>query len=57
MTGEPHALGVAGLARAFAARDLSSREVTAHLLARFAAQESLGTAVAGGLYLVPKVIE
>ena len=46
MTGELEALGVAGLARAFAARQVSSEEVTAHLLARFAVRESLGCALA-----------
>jgi aspartyl-tRNA(Asn)/glutamyl-tRNA(Gln) amidotransferase subunit A len=40
---DPHRLGVADLARALAARELSSREVVQHLLARIAAHEHLGT--------------
>jgi aspartyl-tRNA(Asn)/glutamyl-tRNA(Gln) amidotransferase subunit A len=42
----PHELGVAGLGRALAARELSSVEVTEHLLGRFARHEHLGTALA-----------
>jgi aspartyl-tRNA(Asn)/glutamyl-tRNA(Gln) amidotransferase subunit A len=41
----PHELGVAALGRALAARELSSVEVTSHLLDRFAANERLGTAL------------
>ena len=40
-----HELGVAALGRALAARELSSVEVTSHLLDRFAAHERLGTAL------------
>jgi aspartyl-tRNA(Asn)/glutamyl-tRNA(Gln) amidotransferase subunit A len=40
-----HELGVAALARALAARELSSVEVTSHLLDRFAGHERLGTAL------------
>jgi aspartyl-tRNA(Asn)/glutamyl-tRNA(Gln) amidotransferase subunit A len=40
---EAHELGVAQLGRALAARELSSVEVTTHLLDRFAAHERLGT--------------
>jgi aspartyl-tRNA(Asn)/glutamyl-tRNA(Gln) amidotransferase subunit A len=40
-----HALGVAELGRALASRELSSVEVTSHLLDRFAAHEQLGTAL------------
>ncbi len=40
-----HELGVAALGRALAARELSSVEVTAHLLDRFAGHERLGTAL------------
>jgi aspartyl-tRNA(Asn)/glutamyl-tRNA(Gln) amidotransferase subunit A len=40
-----HELGVAALGRALAARELSSIEVTSHLLDRFAAHERLGTAL------------
>ena len=43
---ELHALGVAGLGRALAAKEVSSVEVTAHLLDRIAAHERLGTTVA-----------
>jgi aspartyl-tRNA(Asn)/glutamyl-tRNA(Gln) amidotransferase subunit A len=46
MSGAPHALGVAGLGRALAAKELSSVEITAHLLDRFARHERLGTALA-----------
>ena len=46
MSGAPHELGVAGLGRALAARELSSVEITEHLLARFARHEHLGTALA-----------
>jgi len=42
----PHELGVADLGRALAARELSSVELTTHLLERFAAHERLGTALA-----------
>ncbi|HEV7574992.1 MAG TPA: Asp-tRNA(Asn)/Glu-tRNA(Gln) amidotransferase subunit GatA [Caldimonas sp.] len=41
----PHELGVATLARALAARELSSAELTSHLLGRFADHERLGTAL------------
>ena len=41
----PHELGVAALGRALAARELSSVEVTSHLLDRFAGHERLGTAL------------
>jgi aspartyl-tRNA(Asn)/glutamyl-tRNA(Gln) amidotransferase subunit A len=44
--GAPHELGVAGLGRALAGRELSSVELTEHLLARFARHEHLGTALA-----------
>jgi aspartyl-tRNA(Asn)/glutamyl-tRNA(Gln) amidotransferase subunit A len=44
--GAPHELGVADLGRALAARELSSVELTAHLLERFAGHERLGTAIA-----------
>jgi len=40
-----HELGVADLGRALAARELSSVELTAHLLERFAGHERLGTAL------------
>ena len=40
-----HELGVAALGRALAARELSSVEVTSHLLDRFAGHERLGTAL------------
>ena len=43
---ELHALGVAGLGRALAAKEVSSVEVTAHLLDRITAHERLGTTVA-----------
>jgi aspartyl-tRNA(Asn)/glutamyl-tRNA(Gln) amidotransferase subunit A len=46
MSGAPHALGVAGLGRALAAKELSSVEITSHLLDRFARHERLGTALA-----------
>ena len=46
MSGAPHELGVAGLGRALAGRELSSVEITEHLLARFARHEHLGTALA-----------
>jgi aspartyl-tRNA(Asn)/glutamyl-tRNA(Gln) amidotransferase subunit A len=42
---EAHELGVAALGRALAARELSSVEVTSHLLDRFAGHERLGTAL------------
>jgi len=42
----PHELGVAGLGRALAAREMSSVEVTEHMLVRFAHHERLGTALA-----------
>jgi aspartyl-tRNA(Asn)/glutamyl-tRNA(Gln) amidotransferase subunit A len=45
VSGAPHELGVAELARALRARALSSAEVTKHLLARFADHERLGTAL------------
>ena len=45
MSGAPHELGVAALARALAARELSSVEATTHLLGRFADHERLGTAL------------
>jgi aspartyl-tRNA(Asn)/glutamyl-tRNA(Gln) amidotransferase subunit A len=45
VSGALHALGVAALARAFDARELSSVEITAHLLERFAAHERLGAAL------------
>jgi len=45
VSGAPHALGVAELARALAARELSSVEITSHLLERFARHERLGTAL------------
>jgi aspartyl-tRNA(Asn)/glutamyl-tRNA(Gln) amidotransferase subunit A len=45
MSGAPHALGVAELARALAARELSSVEITSHLLERFVRHERLGTAL------------
>jgi len=44
--GAPHELGVADLGRALAARELSSVELTSHLLERFAAHARLGTALA-----------
>ncbi|HEY2188011.1 MAG TPA: amidase family protein, partial [Caldimonas sp.] len=40
-----HALGVAELGRALAGREVSSVELTSHLLDRFAAHERLGTAL------------
>jgi len=43
--GEAHELGVAALGRALAARELSSVEITSHLLERFAGHERLGTAL------------
>src|SRR4051794_41577706 len=43
--GAPHELGVAELGRALGARELSSVELTSHLLDRFAAHERLGTAL------------
>jgi aspartyl-tRNA(Asn)/glutamyl-tRNA(Gln) amidotransferase subunit A len=46
MSGAPHELGVAGLGRALAAGELSSVEVTEHLLGRFARHERLGAALA-----------
>ncbi len=46
MTKELHALGVAGLGRALAAKEVSSAEVTSHLLARIAAHEHLGATLA-----------
>jgi aspartyl-tRNA(Asn)/glutamyl-tRNA(Gln) amidotransferase subunit A len=45
VSGAPHALGVAELARALAARELSSVEITSHLLDRFARHQRLGTAL------------
>ena len=42
MTTQLHELGVAGLGRALAAKEVSSAEVTSHLLARIAANEHLG---------------
>ena len=46
MSGEPHELGVAELARAFRTGRLSSVEVTSHLLDRFARHDGrLGTAL------------
>ncbi len=45
-TGELHSLGVAALARALRDRQVSSVEATAHLLARLAAHERLGVALA-----------
>ncbi len=45
MSGAPHELGVAALARALAARELSSVETTTCLLDRFAGHERLGTAL------------
>jgi len=41
----PHELGVAALGSALAARELSSVEVTSHLLDRFADHDRLGTAL------------
>ena len=41
-----HELGVAELARALQARQVSSTEVTQHLLARLAAHERLGAFLA-----------
>jgi len=41
----PHDLGVAALGRALAARELSSVEVTSHLLDRFVGHERLGAAL------------
>ncbi len=46
MTGEPHTLGVAALGRALQDRQVSSVEVTTHLLARLAAHEHLGVVLA-----------
>ena len=46
MSAALHALGVAELGRALAARAVSSVEVTGHLLDRFAQHERLGTALA-----------
>ncbi|HEY3636417.1 MAG TPA: Asp-tRNA(Asn)/Glu-tRNA(Gln) amidotransferase subunit GatA [Caldimonas sp.] len=43
--GTLHALGVAELGRALAGREVSSVELTSHLLDRFAAHERLGTAL------------
>ncbi|HEX4232668.1 MAG TPA: Asp-tRNA(Asn)/Glu-tRNA(Gln) amidotransferase subunit GatA [Caldimonas sp.] len=43
--GTLHALGVAELGRALGAREVSSVEVTSHLVDRFAAHERLGTAL------------
>ena len=45
--GAPHELGVAALGAPLAARELSSVEVTSHLLDRFAAHERLGAALVG----------
>jgi aspartyl-tRNA(Asn)/glutamyl-tRNA(Gln) amidotransferase subunit A len=45
VSGAPHELGVAALARALAARELSSVEATTCLLDRFAGHERLGTAL------------
>lgn len=42
MTVELHALGVAGLGRALASRELSSEELVKHLLARIDARQHLG---------------
>ncbi|HMM84935.1 Asp-tRNA(Asn)/Glu-tRNA(Gln) amidotransferase subunit GatA [Azohydromonas sp.] len=42
----PHRLGVAGIARALDRRELSSAELTQHLLARIAAHEHLGAFLA-----------
>ncbi len=46
MTSELHALGVAGLGRAMVAKEVSSVEITSHLLDRIAAHERLGTTLA-----------
>ena len=46
MTGELHTLGVAALGRALQGRQVSSVEVTTHLLARLAAHEHLGVVLA-----------
>ena len=46
MSVELHALGVAGLGRAMAAKEVSSVEVTSHLLSRIDAHERLGTTLA-----------
>jgi aspartyl-tRNA(Asn)/glutamyl-tRNA(Gln) amidotransferase subunit A len=45
MSSALHDLGVAGLGRALAAGEVSSVEITSHLLGRFAAHEHLGTAI------------
>jgi aspartyl-tRNA(Asn)/glutamyl-tRNA(Gln) amidotransferase subunit A len=42
MSVDLHSLGVAGLSRALASRDLSSEELVKHLLARIDAQQQLG---------------
>ena len=42
MSQDLHSLGVAGLGRALASRELSSEELVKHLLARIAAHQSLG---------------
>jgi aspartyl-tRNA(Asn)/glutamyl-tRNA(Gln) amidotransferase subunit A len=46
MTRELHDMGVAELGRALAAKDVSSTELTKHLLARVAAHEHLGAVLA-----------
>ena len=46
MTRELHDMGVAELARALTAKDVSSTELTKHLLARVAAHEHLGAVLA-----------
>ena len=45
-TAPPHELGVAALGQALRDRELSSVEATSHLLARLAAHERLGVALA-----------
>ena len=45
-TSELHKLGVAELAAKLAARDVSSTEITRHLLARAQAHDSLGAYLA-----------
>jgi aspartyl-tRNA(Asn)/glutamyl-tRNA(Gln) amidotransferase subunit A len=47
MTGELHALGVAELGQALHAKQVSSVELTSHFLARLAAHQHLGVALAG----------
>ena len=46
MSGELHQLGVSALARALGGKEVSSVEVTSHLLARLAAHEHLGVVLA-----------